>query len=204
MPASRCRETGVFGDVVGNYGGSNLVHLQAAVSFWNFHPTQPPLASFLEQLARDGEVPVLHLLDVRDNLVGSEFLRRLTNQLMLFGEILRREYFVGRALFEQKAAARDLGFGNRGCGHPTPFLTTKDTKVHNGKLKHQKLSATSCPSWLFLLLPARSLHEARGAVAQMDNIEDYKHAKGSATELLVPTDLGLMDKRDGRHGRRYH
>src|SRR5438034_415459 len=44
MPAPRCRETGVFGDVVGNYGGSNLVHLQAAVSFWNFHPTQPQLA----------------------------------------------------------------------------------------------------------------------------------------------------------------
>src|SRR5205809_6816617 len=125
MPAPRCRETGVFGDVVGNYGGSSLVHLQAAVIYRNFHPAQPQLASFLEQLARDGEVLVLHLRDVRDNLVGSEFLRRLTNQLMLFGEILRREYFVGRALCEHKAAARDLGVGNRGGGHPTPALTTK-------------------------------------------------------------------------------
>src|SRR2546426_6370726 len=200
MPAPRCRETGVFGDVVGDYGGSTLVHLQAAVSFWNFHPTQPQLAGFLQQLASDGEVLVLHLLDVRDNLVGSEFLRRLTNQLMLFGEILRREYFVGRALFEQKAAARDLGFGNRGCGHPTPFLTTKDTKVHNGKLKHQKLSATSCPSWLFLLLPARSAHEALDAVLQMDNIEVYKQAKRFATELQVRKYLGLMDRRDGHAG----
>src|SRR5207247_8897982 len=91
--------------MVGYSSRSNSVHLQAAIRFRNFHLAQPQLASFLEQLARDGEVLVLHLLDVRDNLVGSEFLRRLTNQLMLFGEILRRQYFVGRALFEQKAAA---------------------------------------------------------------------------------------------------
>src|SRR5207253_11215928 len=101
MPAPRCRETGVFGDVVGNYGGSNLVHLQAAVSFRNFHPAQPQLASFLKQLARDGAVLVLHLLDVRDNLVGSEFLRRLTNQLTLLGHALRRESYAGRAPVEQ-------------------------------------------------------------------------------------------------------
>src|SRR5438445_496385 len=47
MPAPRCRETGVFGDVVGNYRGSNLVHLQAAVSFRNFHPAQPQLPTLL-------------------------------------------------------------------------------------------------------------------------------------------------------------
>src|SRR5437870_13136156 len=111
---------------------------------------------------------------------------------MLFGEILRRQYFVGRALFEQKAAARDLGFGNRGCGHPTPFLTTKDTKVHNGKVKHQKLSATSCPSWLFLLLPALSVHEAPDAVLQLNIIDVYTQAQGCAAERQVRKYVDLL------------
>ncbi len=127
-------EARVLGDVVGDDGGGDFVHFEAAVGFGNFDAAQSQVASLLQQIASDGEILVLHLLDVGQDFVDCEFLRGLPDQLMLLGEILRRENLVNLALFEQKAAARDFGAGNCSCGsHSETPLTTKDTKYHEGK-----------------------------------------------------------------------
>ena len=61
---------------------------------------------------------MLDLLDIGQDLVGREFFRGLADELMLLGEILWSKDLVNLALFEQKAAAGNLGAGNCGnCGH---------------------------------------------------------------------------------------
>ena len=59
---------------------------------------------------------MFHLLRMRKNFVDREFFRSLTDELMLFGEILRSENFVRLAFFEKKAAAGDFGAGDRSRG----------------------------------------------------------------------------------------
>ncbi len=110
-------EAGVLGDVVGDDGGGDLVHLQAAVGFGNLDAAQAQVAGLLQQIAGDGEVLVLDLLDVGKDLVDREFFRGLADELVLLGEIFGSEDFVRLALFEQKAAAGNLGAGNCGGGH---------------------------------------------------------------------------------------
>ena len=60
------------------------------------------------------------------NSVGNDFVdgklfRRLTDELVLLGEIFRREHFFRPALFEQKTAAGNFGLGNRSGSHDYPF-----------------------------------------------------------------------------------
>ena len=109
-------EACVLGDVIGDHGGGDLVHFQAAVGFGNFDPAQSQVPGLLQQIARDGKVLVLHLLGVGQDFVDRELFRGLPNELMLLGKILRSEDFVNLALFEQKAAAGDFGAGNCSCG----------------------------------------------------------------------------------------
>jgi hypothetical protein len=112
------REAGVLRDVVGDHGGRYFVHFKAAISFGDFHPAQTQLASFLQQAAGDGEILVLHLLDVRQDFVDRKFFRRLPDQLLLLGEVFGREDFVRTPGFKQEAAAGDSGLGNCcGGGH---------------------------------------------------------------------------------------
>jgi hypothetical protein len=58
---------------------------------------------------------VLHLLGVGQDLFDRKLFRRLPDQLMLLGKILRSEDLISLALFEQKAAARNLSAEN--CGN---------------------------------------------------------------------------------------
>ncbi len=81
--------------MVGDDGGGDLVHFQAAVGFRNFHRAEAELTRFLQQLAGDGEVLVLHLLDIGDNLVDGKLLRGLPDELVLLGEIFRSKDLVG-------------------------------------------------------------------------------------------------------------
>ena len=123
VPMPQCAAPGggkacVLGDVVGDHGGGDLVHFEAAVGFGNFDSAQAQVSGLLQQIARDGKVLVLHLLGVGQDLVDRKLLRRLPDQLVLLGEILRSEDFVSLALFEQKAAAGNFGAGNCGnCSH---------------------------------------------------------------------------------------
>ena len=96
--------------MVSNNRGRDLIHLQAAVSFGNLYPAQTQFASFLEQIARDGEVFVLYFFNVGDYFVLREFLGRLPDQIMLIGKIFGSKYLIGRAGFKEKATA-----GNRRC-----------------------------------------------------------------------------------------
>ena len=109
-------EAGVLGDVVGDDGGRDFVHLQAAVGLGDFHRAQAQFAGLLQQIASDGKILVLDLLDVGNDLVDRELLRRLPDELVLLGEVFRSEDFVGPSGLEQEAAARNLGLRNcRGC-----------------------------------------------------------------------------------------
>ena len=105
-------KAGIFRDVVGNDGGGDFVHFEAAIGFGNLAPAEPEFAGFFQQIAGDGEILVLDLLDVGQDLIDRELFRCLPDQLMLLGEVFGREDFVGLALFEQKAAAGDFGLRN--------------------------------------------------------------------------------------------
>jgi len=109
--------------VVSDHRGGDFVHLQAAVVFGDLGRTEPEFAGFFQKLSRYGEVLMFDLLDIRNNLVGSKFLRRLRDEQVLFGKIFRREDVVGLAIFEKKAATRDSGLRNccRCHVHSTPF-----------------------------------------------------------------------------------
>ena len=87
-------EAGVLGDVVGDDGGGDLVHFQAAVGFGDLDAAQAEFAGLLQQIARDGEILVLDLLGVGQDLVDGELFRRLRDELVLLGEIFGREDFV--------------------------------------------------------------------------------------------------------------
>ena len=100
--------------MVGDDCGRDLIHLQATVSFGNLYPAQTQFASFLEQIARNGEVLVLHLFDVGNYFVLRELLGSLTDQIVLFGEIFRCENLGGGTGFKQEAAAGDGTCNSRG------------------------------------------------------------------------------------------
>jgi hypothetical protein len=71
MPAESHHEAAVLGDVLGDNGGADLVHVHAAVGFGNLDRGQAEFAGLLQQFA--GERPVFFL-----QLVGRrcDFLER--------------------------------------------------------------------------------------------------------------------------------
>ena len=122
MSAPGCGEAGVFCYVVGDHRGGDFVHLEAAVGFGNLDRAQAEVAGLLQQISRDGEILVLHLLDVGNDFVLRELFRSLADELMLLGEILGGEDFVGAARFKQETAAGNLRLGDFcGRGHSKPF-----------------------------------------------------------------------------------
>ena len=95
MAAPSGREARVLCNVVGDDGGGNLVHLEAAVGLWNFDAAQSKFARLLEKLARDGEIFVLDLLHIGQDFVDCKFFRSLADELMLLGEIFRVKTSAG-------------------------------------------------------------------------------------------------------------
>ncbi len=167
------RKAGVLGDVVSDYGGSDFVHLQPAVGFRNLHRTEPQFARLLQQVAGDGEILVLDLLDVGDDLVEGELFRRLPDKPVLLGEILRGEDFVGAAIFEQKTAAGDRCFRN--CcyaRHGTALCNHEGGGVHQGKMRVRNFHVLFIVLYgLLLSLPPCTVHEALDAILQVHYIE---------------------------------
>ena len=111
VPMPVCRapgggEAGVLRDVVGDDGGGDFVHLEAAVGFGDLDGAQPQVAGFFQQIAGDGEILVLDLLDVGKNFVDREFFRRLPDELVLLGEIFGRENFVRLARLRAESCRR--------------------------------------------------------------------------------------------------
>ncbi len=123
--------------MVGDDGGGDLVHLQAAIGFRDFDAAQAQVAGLLQQIASDGEILVLHLLGVGKDFVDRELFRRLPDELMLLGEIFGSEDFVRLALFEQKAAAEILVLGIAVVAMSRTFLNHRG---HRGSKR--ELSAT--------------------------------------------------------------
>ena len=61
MRAERHREAGELADGVGDYGGRDFVHAQAAVGFGNIHRQKAEIARLPQQIPRDREVLALNL-----------------------------------------------------------------------------------------------------------------------------------------------
>ena len=117
MASPRRRKSRILGNVVGDHRRGDLVHLQSTVGFGNFDAAQAEVSRLLQQCAGDGEVLVLDLLGLGQDFVDRELFGGLRDHLVLLGEIFGREDFGSLPLFQQKAAAEDLGLGNRSCGH---------------------------------------------------------------------------------------
>ena len=112
MSAPGDTEASRFGNIVGDNGGGDLVHLHSAVLLGNVDRGQAKLTGFLDQVAADGEVFVLNLVDVRDDLFQRKLFGRLGDLAMLVGEVLRSEDLFGLNIFDEKAAACDFRLGN--------------------------------------------------------------------------------------------
>ena len=106
-------KAGVFGNVIGDDGGSDFIHFEAAVGFGNFDAAKAKFAGLFQKVAGDGEILVLDLLDIRKDLIDSKLLGCLPDELVLFGEVFRRENIFRRSRFEQKAAAGNSVLRNR-------------------------------------------------------------------------------------------
>src|SRR5208282_521687 len=122
MRAPGRRESGVFRDVVGDDGRRYFIHFQAAVRFRNLNSAEAKLARLLQQIARYGKILAFDLFRLRQNLVDRKFFRGLPDHLVLFGKIFRSENIGSLPLFQQKAAAENLGFWDCSGRHIKPLL----------------------------------------------------------------------------------
>ena len=102
VPAPCRSEARILGNVVGDHRGGHFIHFQAAVRFRNFDGAQAEFARLLQQFTRDGEVLMLDLLHIRQDLVDRKFFRGLRNQVVLLGKVFRCEDFIRLALLKKK------------------------------------------------------------------------------------------------------
>ena len=114
---------GVLGNVVGDDGGGDFVHFQAAVGFGNFNSAEAEVAGFLQQVARDREILVFDFIGLRQDFVVGKLFGGLPDHLLLFGKIFGSEDIGSLPLFEQKAAAGNLGFRDCSRRHFKPLLS---------------------------------------------------------------------------------
>ena len=98
-------------------------------------PLNPSSPAFFSRSRSDGEILVLHLLDVGHDFVDREFFRGLRDELVLLGEIFRSEDFVGLAFLDQEAAAGNLGGG---CCTKRSHLRSPSEMYSCGSVQHEK------------------------------------------------------------------
>ena len=115
-------EAALLGDVVGDDGGGDLVHLQAAVLLGNVDGGKAKLGGLLEEAASDGKVLGLDLIGDGNDLVGGKLGRGLGDLALLFGEVFREEAVLRRGVGDEEGAAgkNSLVGGVRRdgrCGH---------------------------------------------------------------------------------------
>ena len=107
----------MFGDVLGDDGGGDLVHLEAAVLFGDVGGGEAEFGGLLDEAAGDGEVLMLDGVGVGDDFVEGEVGGGLGDLAMLFGEVLGEEAFGGGGVGDEEGSAGGAGGGGGGCGH---------------------------------------------------------------------------------------
>ncbi len=123
-------KTGVLGDVIGDDGGSDFVHLETAVGLGNLDAAEAEVAGLFQQIAGNRVILMLDLLGLGQNFVDGKFFGRLPDHLVLLGKIFRGEYIGSLPLFEQEAAAENLGLRDCSRRHSQNLSTTGDTEEH--------------------------------------------------------------------------
>ena len=86
-----------------------------AVGLGNLNSAEAEVAGFFQQIARNREILVFDLLRLGQNLVEGKLFGRLPDHLVLLGKIFWGEDIGSLPLFQQKAAAGNLGFGKCDC-----------------------------------------------------------------------------------------
>ncbi len=92
-------KSGVLGHVVGDDGGGDFVHFEAAVGLGNLDSTEAEVTGLFQQIARDRIIFVFDFFGLGQNLVDGKLFGRLADHPLLLGEIFGREDFAGLALF---------------------------------------------------------------------------------------------------------
>jgi hypothetical protein len=119
-----------FWDSVRHYfrhdDAGDLVELEPAVLLRYINRAQAQVRGFLQQFAQQARFLFIDLLDARDDFFLHKLLRRPGNELVLIGQILRREDVAGTSLLNQKAAALDASCGRR-AGHVAPLINLHST-----------------------------------------------------------------------------
>ena len=121
VSAPGCAEAAVLRQTIGDDGGSDFIHLHAAVLFGNINAAQPKFSCLLHQFPGDGEVFVLHLVNIGNNFLVGEFFCGLRNEQVLLAEIFWSENILRRAFLDQEAAAAD--FVSRYCSNRSHILS---------------------------------------------------------------------------------
>ncbi len=93
-------KAGILGDVVGDDGGGDFVHFEAAVGLGNLDAAEAEVASLFQQIAGNRVILVLDLLGLGQNFVDGKFFGRLPDHLVLLGKIFRGEHISSLPLFE--------------------------------------------------------------------------------------------------------
>ena len=96
----------------GDQHAGDLVQLQPAVLLGGVDHEQPELADLAQQLDHQVEIVVLDPVDVRQNLVPDELLRRVANRDLLFGEVFRDEHVSRGNMRDQVFSAFQQRFGS--------------------------------------------------------------------------------------------
>ena len=113
--------------MVGDDSSGDFVHFEAAIGLGNLNPAEAEVAGFFQQIARNREILVFDLLGLGQNFVDGKLLGRLPDHLVLLGEIFRGKDIGSLPLFQQKAAAGNLGLGDCCRGHDQgPLRATKN------------------------------------------------------------------------------
>ena len=108
-------EASRFGNVIGDDGGSDFVHLHPAVLFRNVYRRETEFAGLLDEIACDSKFLMLDLLEIRNDLFQCKLFRSLSDLAMFVSEVFRCENFLRLTIFYQETATGDFRFRNR-CG----------------------------------------------------------------------------------------
>src|SRR5437763_172993 len=98
------------GEMLGDDGRGNLVHIGAAVLLRDVNVGDADLAGLADQRARDRKFLVLDLLDVGKDFVLRELVCSLRNLPVLVRQVLRREDLVNLVFFNEETSACELCF----------------------------------------------------------------------------------------------
>ena len=117
MRAMRGGETPVDGNLLGQDRAGDFVQARAAVLFGRAAAHQAEFRGFAGEFGHEARLLGLQILNMRKDFLDDELFGRLSDQLLVIGEIRRCEHILRGRGFQQKTAALRCGFGKNRTRH---------------------------------------------------------------------------------------